>query len=67
MSNRAYIILSHNHSADSASSSIQELLKASLPAALDIALYPKAIADAIYITCRLGYQYLWIRQLSLTT
>jgi hypothetical protein len=62
----AYIILSHHHSVDSASSSIQELPKASLPAALDIELYSKAIADAIDITRRLGYQYLWIRQLCLT-
>lgn len=64
----AYIILSYHHSADSVgSSTIKELPKASLPAALDNERYPKAIADAIDVTRRLGYQYLWIRQLCLTT
>lgn len=64
----AYIILSHHHpSADSASSSTEAQPKDILPANLDIALYPKAIADAIDITRRLGYRYLWIRQLCLTT
>lgn len=63
----AYIILSHHHSTDSACSSTQRLSKVSLPANLDISLYPTAIADAIDITRRLGYRYLWIRQLCLTT
>ncbi|KAJ5261212.1 hypothetical protein N7478_011807 [Penicillium angulare] len=65
--NGAYIILSHHHSADSASSNTKELPKASLPDVFDTAHYPKAVADAADITRRLVYQYLWIWQLCLTT
>ena len=64
---RAYIILRHHHSATRRVQASKSCPKRAGQLLWILNSYPKAIADAIDITRRLGYQYLWIRQLCLTT
>ncbi|KAJ5625778.1 HET domain protein [Penicillium lagena] len=64
--NGSYIILSHHYSGDAKIPDTAELLKGGLPVTLDVAVFPKAIADAVDVTRRLGYRYLWARELCMT-
>lgn len=64
--NGSYIILSHHYSQDARIPDTAELLKAGLPLASEVVAFPKAIADAIDVARRLGYRYLWARELCMT-
>jgi hypothetical protein len=57
-----YVVLSHCSDGDE--HLIRPISESSnFPATLDMQSLPKTVADAIEITHRLGYQYLWIRDL----
>lgn len=59
----SYIILSHHYSGEAKVPNASELLENGLPVTLDVMAFPKAIADAIDITRKLGYRYLWVREI----
>lgn len=61
-----YVILSHSYSGEAKISNVSELLKDGIPTTLNIMVLPKAIADAIDVTRKLGYRYLWVRELCMT-
>lgn len=61
--NGAYLILSHSYSGHAEVPDLAALQDSSLPAALDVTKFPKAVSDAVDIARRLGYQYLWTRSL----
>jgi hypothetical protein len=64
--NGSYVILSHHYSGEAEVPNGSELLESGLPATLDVTAFPKAVADAICVARRLGYQYLWARELCMT-
>ncbi|KAJ5818539.1 HET domain protein [Penicillium riverlandense] len=64
--NGSYIILSHHYSGDAHIPDTAKLLKGGLPVTLKVVAFPKAIADAIDVARRLGYRYLWARELCMT-
>lgn len=59
----AYLILSHHYSRDAEVPDLGALQESSLPATLDVTKFPKAVYDAVDIARRLGFQYLWTRDL----
>lgn len=64
--NGSYIILSHHLSGDAETPDTAELLKGGLPVTLEVEVFPKAIADAVDVARRLGYRYLWAKELCMT-
>ncbi|KAJ6101857.1 HET domain protein [Penicillium sp. IBT 16267x] len=61
-----YVILSHHYSGEAKIPNVSEILEDGPPATLDITAFPKEIADAIDVTRKLGYRYLWVRELCMT-
>lgn len=62
----SYIILSHQCPEEAKALALQELEESSLPSPLDVTTCSKAVSDAIDLARRLGYQYLWTRELCIT-
>ncbi|KAJ5125436.1 hypothetical protein N7526_007613 [Penicillium atrosanguineum] len=64
--NGPYIILSHQCSGEVKDLALQEPEESRLSVPLDVTACSKAVSDAIDIARRLGYQYLWTRELCIT-